>query len=50
MVVAFDDDDDGIVGTDLISCRDLNGNLIMMIPADAFTNLVQLQALFVLCK
>ncbi len=34
----------------LISCRDFYQNSITMIPADAFTNLAQLQFLFVICK
>ncbi len=34
----------------LMSCRDLDSNRITMIPANAFTNLTQLQTLFVLCK
>ncbi len=41
-------DVEGIVRK-LMSCRDLNGNFITMIPADAFTNLTQLRELFVVC-
>ncbi len=33
-----------------MSCRGLNGNFITLIPADAFTNLTQLQLLFVVCE